>query len=144
MSQGTRCHQLAMFIIYYSPLQFMVDVPTTYVKEPVYLDFLASIPSVWDLTYPLDSKIGQYLSIARKKDNYWFVGSMTNWEERKLTIKCDFLDQKEYNVEIFQDGLNANLNGIDYKRNLIKVKQGDEITINLAKGGGWAAIFKPL
>jgi alpha-glucosidase len=144
MSQGTRCHQLAMFIIYYSPLQFMVDVPTTYIKEPVYLDFLASLPSVWDLTYPLDSKIGQYITIARKKGNNWFVGSMTNWEERKLTLKCDFLDQKEYNVEIFQDGLNANLNGIDYKRNLIKVKQGDEITIKMAKGGGWAAIFKPL
>ena len=122
----------------------MVDVPTTYIKEPVCLDFLASIPTVWDVTYPMDSKIGQYISIARKKGDNWYVGSMTNWDERKLTIKCNFLDQQEYKVEIFQDGLNANLNGIDYNRSLIKIKQGDEITINLAKGGGWVAIFKPI
>lgn len=144
MSQGTRCHQLAMYLIYYSPLQFMVDVPTNYSKEPVYLDFLASIPSVWDATCPLDSKIGQYVTIARKKGNTWFVGSMTNWDERKLDIRCDFLDQKEYNVEIFQDGLNANINAIDYKRNLKKVKKGETLTINLAKGGGWAAKFVPV
>jgi alpha-glucosidase len=92
----------------------------------------------------LDSKIGQYITIARKKGNTWFVGSMTNWDERKLDIRCDFLDQKEYNVEIFQDGLNADLNGIDYKRNLKKVKRGDVLTINMAKGGGWAAKFIPV
>jgi alpha-glucosidase len=144
MSQGTRCHQLAMFMVYYSPLQFMVDVPTNYSKEPDYLDFLASIPSVWDATYPLDSKIGQYITVARKKGNVWFVGSMTNWDERKLDIRCDFLDQKEYNVEIFQDGLNANLNAIDYKRILKKIRQGDILTISLAQGGGWAAKFVPV
>jgi alpha-glucosidase len=144
MSQGTRCHQLAMYMIYYSPLQFMVDVPTNYSKEPVYLDFLASIPSVWDATYPLDCKIGQFITIARKKGNVWFVGSMTNWDERTLDIRCNFLDQPEYNVEIFQDGINANINGIDHKRNLKKVKKGDVLTISMAKGGGWAAKFIPV
>ncbi|MBZ5856605.1 glycoside hydrolase family 97 protein [Flavihumibacter profundi] len=144
MSQGTRCHQLAMYVIYYSPLQFMVDVPTNYNKEPECLDFLASIPTVWDATNPLESKIGQYITIARKKNDTWFVGSMTNWDERTLKIKCDFLDKKDYQVEIFQDGLNANLNGMDYKRNVATVKQNDVLTIHLAQGGGWAAKFIPV
>jgi alpha-glucosidase len=68
MSQGTRCHQLAMFMVYYSPLQFMIDVPTNYIKEAVYLDFLKSIPAVWDDTWPLDSKIGEYVTVTRKKE----------------------------------------------------------------------------
>ncbi len=141
MSQGTRCHQLAMFMVYYSPLQFMIDVPTNYIKEPVYLDFLKSIPAVWDATCPLDSKIGQYVSVARKKGDVWFVGTMTNWDERDMTIPCDFLDNREYTLEIFQDGLNANQNSADYKRTTKKVRQGDLIKIHLAKGGGWAARF---
>ena len=144
MSQGTRCHQMAMSIVYYSPLQFMVDVPTNYNKEPLYLDFLKSIPSVWDVTVPLESKIGEYITVARKKKDSWFVGSMTNWDERTLKINCNFLDNKKYKVEIFQDGINADLNSMDYNRNLIEVKQNDMITITLAKGGGWAAKFIPI
>jgi alpha-glucosidase len=144
MSQGTRCHQLAMFMIYYSPLQFMADVPTNYIREPVMLDFLASIPTVWDVTYPLDSQIGQYITIARKKGDTWFVGSMTSWEARPLKIKCDFLDGKIYNAEIYQDGLNAHLNGIDYKKIQTQVKKGDILDINMAPGGGWAAKLTPI
>ncbi|MFH0760344.1 MAG: glycoside hydrolase family 97 protein [Bacteroidota bacterium] len=144
MSQGTRCHQLAMFMVYYSPLQFMIDVPTNYIKEPVYLDFLKSIPAVWDVTYPLDSKIGEYVSVAREKGDIWYVGAMTNWNERQMIIPCDFLDNREYTVEIFQDGLNANLNSADYTRTFKKVRQGDALKIHLAKGGGWAARFVPV
>jgi alpha-glucosidase len=144
MTQGTRCHQLAMYLAFYSPLQFMTDVPTNYLKEPQFLDFLCSIPSVWDVTWPLDSRIGQYITIAKKKDNTWFAGSMTNWDARTLKIKCDFLEKGNYNAEIYTDGPNADRNGIDYKTSTLKVKAGDELTINMAPGGGWIAKFTPV
>jgi len=144
MSQGTRCHQLAMFMVYYSPLQFMVDVPTTYIKEPAFLDFLSEIPSAWDITLPLNGRIGEYITIARKKGGTWYVGSMTNWTARTIKLKCDFLGDGEYSAEIISDGINADRNGSDYKMEKTKVRSGDELTISMAPGGGWAAIIRPV
>ncbi len=141
MSLGTRAHQIAMFVIYYSPLQFMCDVPSNYIREPDCLDFIKNIPSTWDLTYPLDSRIGEYVAIARKKGSSWFVGVMTNWTARKIKIKCDFLEDGIYNLRIFKDGVNAGLNGNDYKTEQLKLKAGDEISVDLAPGGGWSAKF---
>lgn len=144
MTLGTRAHQIAMFIIYYSPLQFMTDVPSNYVKEKVSLNFISAIPSTWDATQPLDSHIGEYVAMARKKGNNWFVGAMTNWTARILKIKCDFLDEKIYNVQIFKDGINADLNGNDFKTEQKKVTKGEELTVGLAPGGGWSAKFVPV
>ncbi len=143
MTLGTRCQQIAMFVIYYSPLQFMCDVPSNYIKEPVCLNFISAIPSTWDATQPLDSRIGEYVAVARKKGSDWFVGAMTNWSARKIEIKCDFLESGEYNVEVFKDGVNADLNGNDYKTEQLKVKKGDELSVELAPGGGWSARFSP-
>src|SRR5690606_14642978 len=84
MSQGTRCHQLAMFVVYHAPLQMLADSPTAYEKEPEYLKFLSLIPTSWDETHPLDSQVGEYVNIARKKNEDWFVGGMTNWSEREV------------------------------------------------------------
>jgi len=144
MTQGTRCHQMAMFVVYYSPLQFLVDVPTNYRREPECLAFLASIPTTWDKTRPLDGKIGQYVAVARRKADTWYVGAMTNWDERTLDIRCDFLDNKTYRAEIFQDGLNANANAIDWRRTARTVRAQDVLTIHLAQGGGWVARIVPI
>jgi alpha-glucosidase len=144
MTQGTRCHQMAMFVVYYSPLQFLVDVPTNYAREPVCLAFLAAIPTTWDKTLPLGGKIGQYVTVARRKADTWYVGSMTNWDERTLDIRCDFLDKKTYRAEIFQDGINANANAIDWRKIARTVSSNDVVTIHLAKGGGWVARFVPI
>ena len=141
MTLGTRAHQVAMFVIYYSPLQFMCDVPSAYIKEPVCLNFITAIPSTWDATQPLDSRIGEYVAVARKKGSDWFAGAMTNWAPRILKLKCDFLDEGIYDVQIFKDGINAGLNGNDYKTEQLKVKKGEELSIDLAPGGGWTARF---
>jgi alpha-glucosidase len=144
MTLGTRVHQIAMFVIYYSPLQFMCDVPSNYNREPDCLDFIKKIPSTWDVTYPLDSRIGEYVAIARKKGDNWFAGAMTNWSARTLKIKCDFLEQGDFTVDIFKDGINADLNGNDYKTEQLKIKSGDQIAVDMASGGGWTARFTPV
>lgn len=139
MSQGTRCHQLAMFVVYYGALQMLSDAPTAYEKEPVYLQFLSKIPTVWDETYPLDSKVGEYVNVARKKDNDWYVGGMTNWQERKVSVNLDFLDANTaYTAEIFSDGANAGRVGSDYAVTSKTVGKGENIDITMAPGGGYA------
>ncbi|PWG79947.1 glycoside hydrolase family 97 protein [Pararcticibacter amylolyticus] len=144
MSQGTRCHQLAMYIVYYAPLQMLSDAPTAYQKEPEYLKFLSAIPTVWDETVPLAGKTGEYVAIARKKNSKWFAGAMTNWDARELTVKLDFLEQgKVFSAEILSDGLNAERMGSDLEHRFIKVKKGDTLRIPMAGGGGWAATFSP-
>ena len=145
MSQGTRCHQLAMYTVYYGPLQMLADAPTAYQKEPRYLNYLSAIPTVWDETATLYSKVGEYVSVARRKGSEWFMASMTNWTPRSLTLKLDFLEQgKVYNAEIFMDGPNASRVGSDYKQELRKVSRGDMITVDMAPGGGWSAKFSYL
>lgn len=142
MSQGTRCHQLAMYTVYYAPLQMLCDAPSAYEKEPVYLKYLTGIPTVWDEVFPLDSKVSEYVCVARKKGSKWFMAAMTNWTKRTLKVKLDFLSPgKRYEAEIFMDGPNAGKVGSDYKRTVMQVKRGDEISIDMASGGGWSAQF---
>lgn len=142
MSQGTRCHQLAMFVVYYGALQMLSDSPTAYEKEPDFLKFMTSIPSVWDETVPLDGKIGEHITVARKTGDIWYVGGMTNWDERDFLINLDFLDANtEYIAEIFSDGVNAGRVGSDYIISYQNVKKGDTLNINAASGGGFAIKF---
>ncbi len=144
MSQGTRCHQLAMFVVYYGSLQMLSDAPTAYEKEPDYLKFLAKIPSVWDETYPLDCKVGEYVNVARRKGNDWYIGGMTNWNSRKASVTLDFLDAgKQYAAEIFTDGANADRVGNDYAIARKTVKRGEKLEFYMAPGGGYAVRLTP-
>lgn len=142
MSQGTRCHQLAMFVLYRAPLQMLADAPTNYQADSTSLSFLSEVPVSWDKTEPLDGKIGEYLVIARKKDNVWYVGAMTNWDARDIAIDLSFLDGA-YDATIFEDGINADRNAIDYKRTRSQVNSNDKLNVHLAPGGGWVGVFKP-
>lgn len=145
MSKGTRCHQLAMYIVYYAPLQMLADAPTAYQKEPDYLKFLSAIPTVWEETVPIGGEVGKYVAVARKKNNIWFLGAMTNWERRELSFSLDFLEpNKKYMAEIFCDGVNAEKVGKDLKHDYVVVKEGDKLSVSMAGGGGWAAILRPL
>lgn len=139
MSMGTRCQQLAMYILYEAPLQMLADNPTAYKKEQESLDFITSVPTTWDETLPLSGEIGKYVVIARRKGSEYFVGAMTNWEARNLAVDFSFLPEGEWNMEIFQDGINADRNGIDYKKTVSSVTNTQKIDIHLAPGGGWAA-----
>lgn len=145
MSQGTRCHQLAMYVVYYAPLEMLADAPTAYQKEPQILNFLSKVPTIWDDTQPLSGKVGEFISVARRKGRDWYAGAMTDWTERQLTINLDFLEKgRKYEAEIFTDGVNANRVGSDYTVIKQVVKNGEHLKINMAKGGGWAAHFKLL
>jgi alpha-glucosidase len=139
MSQGTRCHQLAMYAIFESPLQMLTDNPTHYYREPECLEFLSKVPSVWDETVVLDAKVADYVAVARKHGNEWYVGAMTDWTPRELTLDFSFLEAgKTFTAVIYQDGINADRNANDYKKVTRTVIKGDKITVKLAPGGGWA------
>ena len=139
MSQGTRCHQLAMYVIYESPLQMLADSPSNYLKEEECTSFISRVPVVWDNTKALDAKTGEYILVARQTGDNWYVGAMTNWTARDLTIDFSFLQSGEYKIEIFQDGVNADKCAVDYKRIVKTVSASDKLNIHLASGGGWAA-----
>lgn len=143
MSQGTRCHQLGMYVIYESPLQMLCDSPTNYEKEPDMMAFLAPVPTTWDETIALDAKVGDYVIMARRKGNKWWLGGMTDWTARKSEITLDFLESgKEYTLTLWEDGINVHRNAEDYKMSSRKVSKGDKIVINLASGGGFAATIE--
>lgn len=139
MSQGTRVHQMAMYTVFEAPLQMLADSPSNYEKEPEYTAFISAVPTVFDETVALNGEVGEYITIARRKGDTWFVGSMTDWTPRNLVIDLSFLDEGNYEAVIFSDGVNAERNATDYKKEIRTVKAGDKLNIHLAAGGGWTA-----
>ena len=143
MSQGTRCHQLAMYIMYEAPFEMLSDNPTIYMREQESVNFIASIPTTFNETIALDGKVSDYAIVARRKGNTWYVGAMSNWNARDATIDLSFLPGGNYEAEIFEDGINADRDATDYKRGLQKVSSNDKLKVHLSSGGGWAARIYP-
>ncbi|MEK6756597.1 MAG: glycoside hydrolase family 97 C-terminal domain-containing protein, partial [Bacteroidota bacterium] len=144
MSQGTRSHQLAMYVVYESPLQMLCDAPSNYLREPEAMEFLSVVPTTWDETKALNAKAGEYITVARKKGNDWFIGSMTDWTPRDFEIGFGFLDSGRYEMTTYADGLNADRYASDYKKGKKDISKSDVLKIHLAPGGGWAAHLKKL
>ncbi len=144
MSMGTRAHQVAMYVVYESPLQMLCDNPSNYLREDETTKFIAQIPTVWDETKVLQAKIGKYLAVARREADKWYIGAMNNEEARELDIDFSFLEEGNYSVEIFKDGINANRYASDYKRVVKQITNKDVIRAQLASGGGWSAIISKL
>ena len=143
MSQGTRCHQLAMYVVFEAPLQMLADNPTAYLKEQESTNFISKVPTTFDETVALDGKVGSYVAIARRKGSEWYVGAMSNWDSRDLNIDFSFLGDGNYEAEIFRDGVNAEKDATDYKREVITISSKDKRIIHISNGGGWAArIYK--
>ncbi len=143
MSMGTRCHQLAMFVCYESPLQMLCDAPSNYYKEPECMEFLSTVPTVWDETIVLEAKVSDYLLIARRNGDNWYIGGMTDWDSRDLDLNLSFLQEgKKYNMTIYQDGVNADKNAIDFKQSKLVVDNTFNKEIHLAKGGGLAVMLE--
>lgn len=143
MSQGTRCHQLAMYVVFEAPLQMLADNPTAYMKEPESTGFIAKVPTVFDETVALSGTVGQHVAIARKRGSTWYVGAMTNWTEREVELDFSFLGTGNYEAEIFRDGINADRDATDYKREIIRLSSDQKLNIHMAPGGGWAARIYP-
>ncbi|MFV0390429.1 MAG: glycoside hydrolase family 97 protein [Paludibacteraceae bacterium] len=143
MSQGTRCRQLAQYVIFESPLNMLCDSPNSYERERECTEFIAHIPTIWDNTIVLNGKIGEYISIARQKEDLWYVGSLTNWDERTLSLDLTFLGKGNWQAEVFQDGVNAGTIASDYKKEIISIPADRKLNILMAGGGGYVMkIFK--
>jgi alpha-glucosidase len=143
VSQGTRCHQLAMYIVYEAPLQMLSDNPTIYMHEQECTDFMVKVPTTFNETIALDGKVGEYAAIARRKNDAWYVGAMSNWDARDITLDLSFLKSGNYEAEIFKDGINADRDATDYQREIIKLSPGQKLNVHLSGGGGWAARIYP-
>lgn len=140
MSMGTRCHQLAMYVVFESPLQMLADNPTHYYKEPECMQFLQAVPTVWDTTLVQQASVGNYILTTRKATNGdWYVGGMTNFSARTLTLDCSFLPEGTYTMHIWKDGINADRNAQDYKMEEITVDRNSKVPVVMNIGGGWAA-----
>ena len=136
MSQGTRCRQLAEYVIFESPFNMLCDSPSNYLQEDECTQFIASVPTTWDETVVLDGKVGEYLVIARKKGYKWYIGAITNWEERDLVLDLSVLPGfGAKSGKIFRDGPNANRVAKDYVSEQVQV-WGNTVKVHLAKGGG--------
>ena len=137
-SGGTRCHQLAMFIVYDSPMQIFSGNPSEGMLEPDFMQLLGNLPTLWDETIITDARVGEYIVSARKKGNDWFIAGMSNWTERDITLKLDFLGSGNYKATICKDGINADRYAADYviQKN-VAIKNNDEIKVHIAPGGGF-------
>jgi alpha-glucosidase len=144
MSQGTRCHQLAMYVVYESPLQMLCDSPSNYDRQPDAMEFLSIVPTTWDQTKTLNARIGRYVTVARKKGNDWFIGAMTDWTPRDFQVSLDFLDAGKYQMTLYCDGVNADRNASDYRKETSQVNRSGQVALHLAPGGGWAAFIKKI
>jgi len=142
MGLGTRVHQMAMYVVYESPLQMLSDNPSNYLREEECLEFISKIPVVWDKTIVLDGKVSDYILIARKQNDEWYIGAMTDWDQRSLSLDLSFLDKGDYEVEIFRDGQNASRSANDYKKEIFLVSSDSVLEIKMARGGGWVAHAK--
>lgn len=144
MSQGTRAHQAAMYVLYDAPLQMLCDNPSNYLKEPEYTRFLAEIPVSWDQTIGLPSRVGEYVVMARRQGDVWYLGAMTNWDTRTLEIDPSFLGNGTFQIDYLEDGPNADRHAADYRMSTRTLQPGEKISIKMAPGGGWVAILKPV
>ena len=141
MSQGTRCRQLAEYVIFESPFNMLCDSPSNYLQEDECTQFIASVPTTWDETVVLDGKVGEYLVIARKKGYKWYIGAITNWTERDLELDLSVLPGfGAKSGKIFRDGPNANRVAKDYVSEQVQV-WGNTVKVHLAKGGGAVMVF---
>ena len=144
MSMGTRCHELAKYIIFESPLQMLCDNPTNYLKEPECLSFIAKVPVTWDETVCLNASISHYVTVARKSGNDWYVGSMTDFSARNFDIPLSFLEEGQYSVTVFRDGINVDRRAEDYATETFSVTNKSVLNLKLAVGGGFACKISKL
>lgn len=145
MSQGTRCRQLALYMIFDSPLTMLCDTPSNYSREPESIAFIASTPTVWDETRVLDAKMGEYIVTARRSGDEWWIGGITDWTPRDMKVDLSFIPGIESaTIEVMADGANAHRNGRDYSRTVTTgAKLGASPTVHLAPGGGFAMRITP-
>lgn len=141
MSKTTRVHQMAMYVVYESPMQMLADSPSNYLAAPKTTAFIAKVPTVWDDTKILSAKLGDHIITARRSGTSWYVGVMGNGKPRDFTLDLAFLGKGGYQMQSFADGVNADKFAQDYRQQQSKVDRNDQIKVLLAPNGGWVARF---
>jgi len=141
MSLGTRCHQLALYVAFESPLQMLADSPSQYEREPECMEFLRRVPTVWDETRVLQAAVGDYLVIARRIGTTWYLAGLTDWSSRGFEVPLDFLGDDDYTLESWQDGVNVDRHASDFKFQTQSVSDQSRIKMQLARGGGWVGVM---
>ena len=142
MSMGTRCHQLGLYVVFESPLQMLADNPSNYYREPECMEFLSTVPSTWDDTKVLEAKVSDYVAIARRSGDTWYVGALTDWDPREMELKLDFLGDGTYTMKVWKDGINADKHAADFAQETVQVTSGSTVSVKMAPGGGWVAIIE--
>ena len=142
--RGTRAHMMAQYILYYAPLQMLSDMTTEYLKHPEILKFLAETPTSWDETKAVEGKMGEYVVVARRKGDVWYLGGMCDWGGKTVDIDLSkILPKGTYDAELFIDGVNSDKIATDYKRVVRKLKSTDILQVKMKKGGGFALRLVP-
>ena len=142
MSQGTRAHQVATYVVFDSPLVMLCDSPTAYEKAPAPLDYIVRFPTRFDQTLIPAGEIGRYIVTARRAGDRWYLGALTNWDAREVEVKLDFLGDGRWKARIFRDGVNADRYGEDYLLEERTVTAADSLAMPMAPGGGYAVQFE--
>ena len=137
VSMGTRCHQLACYVVHDSPFTMLCDAPTNYEREQACVDLITSIPDTWDETRIIQGKLGSYLVVARRNGSDWYLGGQSNWEGREVGLSLDFLSPGTYEATIATDGINANHNAEDYRIAQKTLTASDRLSLRMASGGGF-------
>ncbi len=141
MAFGTRAHQVAMYVVFEAPVQMLCESPTIYYKEQETVDFITQIPTIWDETVVLEGAVSDYIIVARRNGDNWYLGAMTDWTARNFELDFLFLGEGEYEMQSYKDGINASRNAQDYKISSNTVNQNTKLKINLSSGGGYSAII---
>jgi alpha-glucosidase len=140
MSIGTRAHQLAMYIVFTSGLQMLADNPFNYLREPETTSFITSVPVTWDETRVLEAAVGDYIVTAKRKGSTWFVGGMSAEKAHEVVLRTNFLDKgRRYQLTLVKDGMNAEVQAMDFKRLVQPIQPGEAITLTMVPDGGFAA-----
>lgn len=140
-TMGTRCHQLGMYVVYESPLQMLADSPSNYYREPECMEFLSKVPVVWDETIVLQAKIGEYIVVAKRSGDKWYIGGLCGEKAASFDVKVDFIDG-DRTIKSWEDGPNVEKQARDYSVKSKNISKGDIISINMYDGGGYVAVIE--
>ncbi len=144
-SIGTRAYQMALFVVFESGLQMLADNPTLYYRNEDCTRFITQVPTTWDETKVLEAKVGEYVIVAKRKGDKWFIGGITNnnEKERSFEVSLDFLNAgKSYQMTSFEDGINAGRQAMDYRKNEYTITKDEKIKLKMVRNGGWAAVIE--
>lgn len=143
MGTGTRAYQMALYVVFESPLQMLADNPVLYRREHPCTEFLAAVPTTWDSLRVLRAACGREVVVARRKGDKWYVGGITNDRPYTTEIALDFLPAgRTFTMTSFEDGVNADLQATDYRKRVREVDASTVVKVEMVRNGGWAAVIE--